>query len=86
MNSKPWHVAAPVSWGIALFEYLSASARQSHRVHGHEFGATQDFAGSHHAYPVRAFCLTLYMQQPLKLDYLWAGLCLLRAVYFIFRS
>ncbi|MFT4171372.1 MAG: DMT family protein [Rhodocyclaceae bacterium] len=85
LQSRPWIVAALVSWGIALFEYLL-------QVPANRIGA------SHFSLPqlkILQEVITLsvfvpfslfYMQQPLKLDYLWATLCMLGAVYFIFRS
>jgi uncharacterized protein len=85
LNHKPWIVAALVSWGIALFEYLL-------QVPANRIGATQ-FSLAQLKIMQEVITLTvfvpfavLYMNQPIKLDYLWAGLCLLGAVYFIFRS
>ena len=86
LNTQSWYVAAVVSWGIALFEYLL-------QVPGNRIG----FAGgiSLAQLKITQEVITLavfvpfamiYMDQPLKLDYLWAGLCLLGAVYFIFRN
>ncbi len=85
MQSKAWLVAAVVSWGIALFEYLL-------QVPANRIGAT---ALSLPQLKIMQEVITLlvfvpfavlYMKQPLKLDYLWAALCMLGAVYFIFRS
>ncbi|APR04815.1 DMT family protein [Thauera chlorobenzoica] len=85
MQGKAWYVAAIVSWGIALFEYLL-------QVPANRIGAT---ALSLAQLKILQEVITLlvfvpfvviYMKQPLKLDYLWAGLCMLGAVYFIFRS
>jgi uncharacterized protein len=85
LQSRPWIVAALISWGIALFEYLL-------QVPANRIGA------GHFSLPqlkILQEVITLsvfvpfslfYMQQPLKLDYLWATLCMLGAVYFIFRS
>jgi uncharacterized protein (DUF486 family) len=86
LNDKPWLVAALVSWGIALFEYLL-------QVPANRIG----FAGGLTLAQLKIVqeVITLvvfvpfamfYMQQPLRLDFLWAGLCLVGAVYFIFRS
>ncbi|WFS62994.1 DMT family protein [Pseudodesulfovibrio thermohalotolerans] len=82
---RPWYVAAMASWGIALFEYLI-------QVPANRLGYTEltlpqlKIMQEVIALAVFApFCL-FYMHQPLKLDYLWAALCLLGAVYFIFRS
>ena len=85
LSQKPWIVAALVSWGIALFEYLL-------QVPANRIGYTTMSVGQ---LKIMQEVITLsifvpfsvfYMQQPLRLDYLWAGLCLLGAVYFIFRA
>ncbi|MBC3809689.1 DMT family protein [Undibacterium seohonense] len=85
LNSKAWYIAALVSWGIALFEYLL-------QVPANRIGYTQYSLAQ---LKILQEVLTLlvfvpfsmmYMNQPFKLDYVWAGLCLVGAVYFIFRS
>jgi uncharacterized protein (DUF486 family) len=85
LGSRPWYVAAVVSWGIALFEYLL-------QVPANRIGYT---ALSLAQLKILQEVITLvvfvpfallYMRQPIKLDYLWAGLCLIGAVYFVFRS
>ncbi len=85
LHHRAWYVAALLSWGIALFEYLL-------QVPANRIGYGSLSLGQ---LKVLQEVITLsvfvpfslyYMQQPLKLDYLWAGLCLLGAVYFIFRS
>lgn len=85
LNSKPWIVAALVSWGIALVEYLF-------QVPANRIGYSELSVGQ---LKIMQEVITLsvfvpfsffYMKEPLKLDYLWAGLCLLGAVFFIFRS
>ena len=84
-NDQKWYVAALLSWGIALFEYLF-------QVPANRIGFT---ALSLAQLKVLQEVITLtifapfailYMHQPLKLNFLWAGLCLIGAVYFIFRS
>ena len=84
MASKPWVIAALVSWGIALFEYLV-------QVPANRIGYTTLSLGQ---LKVMQEVITLavfvpfalfYMKQPLKLDFLWAGLCLVAAAYFMFR-
>jgi uncharacterized protein (DUF486 family) len=85
LNDKPWFIAALVSWGIALFEYLL-------QVPANRIGFTvmtlpqlkilQEVITLAVFVPFAVF----YMHQPIKLDYLWAALCILGAVYFIFRS
>ena len=85
LNTKPWIVAALVSWGIALFEYLL-------QVPANRIGFTVLTLGQlkilQEVVTLAVFVpfAVLYMRQPLKLDFLWAGLCLLGAVYFLFRT
>ncbi|HTF84445.1 MAG TPA: DMT family protein [Cellvibrio sp.] len=85
LNQKPWIIAALVSWGIALFEYLL-------QVPANRIGYTVMNVGQ---LKIMQEVITLsvfvpfavyYMKEPLKLDYLWAGLCLLGAVFFMFRD
>ena len=86
LNQKPWIVAALVSWGIALFEYLLQVP--ANRV-GFEGGLTlAQLKILQEVITLTVFVpfVLLYMRQPLKLDYLWAALCMLGAVYFIFRK
>jgi len=85
LNNKPWMIAALASWGIALFEYMF-------QVPANRIGFTvmtvaqlkilQEVITLSVFVPFAVF----YMQQPLKLDFLWAGLCLMGAVYFMFRA
>ena len=85
LNNKPWIIAALISWGIALVEYLF-------QVPANRIGYTvlplaqlkilQEVITLAVFVPFAVF----YMNQPLKLDFLWAGLCLLGAVYFMFRT
>jgi hypothetical protein len=85
LNSRPWYVAAFVSWGIALLEYLL-------QVPANRIGYTQlslsQLKIMQEVITLAVFVpfVVLYMRQPIKLDFLWAGLCLLAAVYFVFRS
>ncbi|AMO37118.1 DMT family protein [Thauera humireducens] len=85
MQGKAWYVAALVSWGIALFEYLL-------QVPANRIGATAlslaQLKIMQEVITLLVFIpfVVLYMKQPIKLDYLWAALCMLGAVYFIFRS
>ena len=85
MQGTAWYVAALVSWGIALFEYLL-------QVPANRIGATALSLGQlkimQEVITLLVFVpfVVLYMKQPIKLDYLWAALCMLGAVYFIFRS
>jgi uncharacterized protein (DUF486 family) len=85
LGAKPWYVAAIVSWSIALFEYLL-------QVPANRIGFTtmslaqlkivQEIVTLAVFVPFAMF----YMRQPIKLDYLWASLCMVGAAYFVFRS
>lgn len=85
LNQKPWIIAALVSWGIALIEYLF-------QVPANRIGFTvlslaqlkilQEVITLSVFIPFAVF----YMHEPVKLDFLWAGLCLMGAVYFMFRA
>ena len=85
MQSKPWLIAAFASWGIALFEYLLQVP--ANRIGFGVFSLAQ-LKIIQEVITLLVFIpfVVIYMKQPLKLDYLWAGLCMLGAVYFIFRS
>jgi uncharacterized protein (DUF486 family) len=85
LNHRPWFVAALVSWGIALFEYLL-------QVPANRIGFTVLTVGQ---LKILQEIITLsvfvpfaifYLREPLKLDYLWAALCILGAAFFIFRG
>jgi uncharacterized protein (DUF486 family) len=85
LNSKPWFIAVLVSWGIAFFEYVL-------QVPANRIGyATMTLAQLKVIQEVITLVVFVpfaayYMQQPMKWDYLWAGFCLLGAVYFVFRN
>jgi uncharacterized protein (DUF486 family) len=85
LSSKPWWIAALASWGIALFEYLL-------QVPANRIGFTQlslaQLKIMQEAITLVVFVpfAILYMNQPIKLDYLWAALCIMGAVYFVFRG
>ncbi len=85
LHDRQWYVAALASWGIALFEYLL-------QVPANRIGYTQlsvaQLKITQEVVTLSVFApfAVLYMREPLKWDYLWAGLCLLGAVYFMFRS
>jgi uncharacterized protein (DUF486 family) len=86
LNQRGWLLAALVSWGIALFEYLLQVP--ANRV-GFAAGITlAQLKIMQEVITLAVFVpfAVWYMQQPLKLDYLWAALCLVAAVYFIFRA
>lgn len=85
LGTKPWIVAVLFSWGIAFFEYLI-------QVPANRLGHTQFDVGQlkimQEVITLVVFVpfAVLYMKQPFKLDFLWAGLCLCGAVYFVFRK
>ena len=85
LSGKPWWIAALVSWGIALFEYLLQVT--ANRI-GHAELSLAQLKILQEVITLTIFIpfVVFYMQQPLKLDYLWAALCILGAVYFVFRS
>jgi len=85
LAAKPWYVAALISWGIALFEYLLQVP--ANRI-GYTTLTLPQLKILQEVITLAVFVAFtwLYMKQPLKLDYLWAGLCLLGAVYFMFRK
>ncbi|HET7756110.1 MAG TPA: DMT family protein [Steroidobacteraceae bacterium] len=85
LADRPWYLAALVSWGIAFFEYLL-------QVPGNRIGYTRltlpQLKILQEIITLSVFVpfAVLYMGKSLKLDYLWAGLCILGAVYFVFRA
>jgi len=85
LGSRPWIVAVLVSWGIAFFEYMF-------QVPANRIGYTILNLGQlkilQEVITLSIFVpfSVLYMKEPLKLDYLWSGLCLVGAVYFVFRG
>jgi uncharacterized protein (DUF486 family) len=85
LSHRPWIVAALISWGIALFEYLL-------QVPANRIGHTQLSIGQlkilQEVITLSVFVpiATFYLREPVKLDYLWAGLCLCAAAFFIFRG
>lgn len=85
LSAKPWYIAALISWGIALFEYLL-------QVPANRIGFTvmtlPQLKILQEVITLAVFVpfLIFYMRMPLKWDYLWAALCMVGAVYFIFRK
>ena len=85
LSNKPWIIAALVSWGIAFFEYML-------QVPGNRIGYAVLSVGQlklmQEVITLTVFVpfAVYYLKEPLKLDYLWAALCVLGAVYFVFRS
>jgi uncharacterized protein (DUF486 family) len=86
LADRPWWAAALISWAIALFEYLLQVPANRIGYGGGYTLAQLKIAQEVITLAVFVPFAVFSMQQPLKLDYLWAGLCLLAAVYFIFRS
>ena len=85
MSAKPWWTAALVSWGIALFEYLlmvPANRIGYGPMSLPQLKILQEVITLSVFVPFAVF----YMNEPVRLDYLWAALCILGAVYFIFRG
>jgi uncharacterized protein (DUF486 family) len=85
LNDRKWYIAAMASWGIALFEYLlqvPANRIGYTQLSLAQLKITQEVITLSVFVPFAVF----YMREPIKLDYLWAALCLSGAVYFIFRS
>jgi len=85
LNTKPWYVAALVSWGIALFEYLIQVP--ANRI-GHTQFTVPQLKILQEVITLAVFVpfSIVYLREPPKLDYLWAGLCLGGAAYFMFRG
>lgn len=85
LASKPWYIAALLSWGIALFEYLLQVP--ANRI-GYSAYSLPQLKILQEVITLSVFVpfVLIYMKQPLKLDYLWAALCMVGAVYFIFRK
>ena len=85
LNGKPWLIAAMVSWGIALFEYLlqvPANRIGYQELNIGQLKILQEVITLSVFVPFSVF----YIKEPLKLDYLWAALCIIGAVFFMFRS
>jgi uncharacterized protein (DUF486 family) len=85
LNDRKWYIAAIASWGIALFEYLlqvPANRIGYSQLSLAQLKITQEVITLSVFVPFTVF----YMHEPMRLNYLWAGLCLVGAVYFIFRS
>ncbi len=85
LSARPWYIAALLSWGVALFEYLLQVP--ANRIgYGHFSLAQLKIIQEVITLAVFMPFAVLVMNEPLRLDYLWAALCLMGAVYFIFRS
>jgi uncharacterized protein len=85
LSAKPWWIAALASWGIALFEYLLQVP--ANRIGFAEMSLPQ-LKIMQEVITLVVFVpfALLYMKQPIKLDYLWASVCMMGAVYFVFRG
>jgi uncharacterized protein len=86
LASKPWWIAALLSWGIALFEYLlQVPANRIGYAGGYSLAQLKIVQEVITLMVFVPFAI-VYMNQPWKLDYVWAALCMVGAVYFIFRG
>jgi uncharacterized protein (DUF486 family) len=85
LNHKAWYVAALLSWSIAFFEYMIMVP--ANRL-GYQFYSLAQLKILQEVITLSVFIpfMVFYMKQDFKWDYLWAALCLLGAVYFMFRS
>ncbi|HWI19155.1 MAG TPA: DMT family protein [Vicinamibacterales bacterium] len=85
LSAKPWLIAALISWGVALFEYLLQVP--ANRI-GHTVLSVPQLKIMQEVITLTVFVpfSMFYLREPLKLDYLWAGLCLCGAAYFMFRG
>ena len=85
IGHKPWIIAALISWGIALFEYLIQVP--ANRI-GHTSLSVGQLKIMQEVIALTVFVpfSVLYLKEQIKLDYLWAGLCILGAVFFVFRE
>jgi|SRR5580698_1855877 uncharacterized protein (DUF486 family) len=85
LSAKPWYIAVVVSWGIAFFEYVF-------QVPGNRIGHSVLQVGQlkilQEVITLSVFVpfAVLYLGEPVRLNYLWAGLCLCGAVFFVFRG
>lgn len=87
LNASPWYWAAILAWLLAFFEYLLQVP--ANRIGFHQAGLSLgQLKIVQEVITLSVFVpfAVLYMNQPLKLDYVWAGLCLVGAVYFVFRG
>jgi uncharacterized protein (DUF486 family) len=85
LSHKPWIVAALVSWGIALFEYMLQVP--ANRV-GYQVMSIGQLKILQEAITLSVFIpfSIFYMKEKISMDYFWAGLCIMGAVFFLFRS
>jgi uncharacterized protein (DUF486 family) len=85
LNDRPWYIAAVLSWGVALFEYLAQVP--ANRV-GHTEYAVGKLKILQEVITLSVFVpfSILYLREPIRLNYLWAALCLCGAVYFVFAE
>ncbi len=85
LSDRPWFIAAAISWGIALFEYLLQVP--ANRI-GYSALSLGQLKIMQEAITLVVFVpfAVVYMRQPLRLDFLWAALCVCGAVYFVFRG
>ncbi len=85
LNGRPWYIAAILSWGVAFFEYMIQVPANRIGITGMNLAQLKIMQEVITLGVFIPFAVYV-MNQPVKLDFLWAGLCLMGAVYFIFRS
>jgi uncharacterized protein (DUF486 family) len=85
LSARPWYIAAIVSWSVALFEYLAQVP--ANRI-GHAEYSVGQLKILQEVITLLVFVpfSVFYLQERIRLDYLWAGLCMCGAVYFVFRG
>jgi uncharacterized protein len=85
LKTRPWYIAAIVSWGIAFFEYLAQVP--ANRI-GHQAMSVGQLKILQEVITLSVFVpiAVVYLKEPVRLNYLWAALCLMGAVYFVFRG
>src|SRR5450756_1048529 len=85
LSDRKWYIAAILSWGIAFFEYMFMVP--ANRIGSSEYSQAQ-LKILQEVITLTIFVpfVVLYMRQPIRLDFLWAALCILAAVFFMFRS
>jgi uncharacterized protein (DUF486 family) len=85
LDTKPWYIAVAVSWGIALFEYIAQVP--ANRI-GHTVLSVAQLKIIQEVITISVFVpfAFFFLKEPLKLNYVWAGLCMCGAVYFVFKG
>ncbi len=85
LSDRPWFIAALASWGIALFEYMLQVP--ANRI-GHQVLSVPQLKILQEAITLTVFVpfSVLYLREPVRSDYVWAALCVMGAVFFVFRA